>query len=160
LDEEDIKERFVEAFNEVYGNKEMVLADLQVVWETLVDFTEIDAQIDAATQEVAVLIELTQRCVTENSQTALDQITYAARYAELEQRYITAKEKVDTLLQAKKERQQEADVLEAFMIQLAERDGVLKEFDEKLWLVSIDKVMVSPERKLVFHFFGGVKICE
>jgi len=107
-----------------------------------------------------VLIELTQRCVTENSQTALDQITYAARYAELEQRYITAKEKVDTLLQAKKERQQEADVLEAFMIQLAERDGVLKEFDEKLWLVSIDKVMVSPERKLVFHFFGGVKICE
>jgi len=129
-----------------------------VVWETLVDFTEIDAQIDAATQEVAVLIELTQRCVTENSQTALDQATYAARYAELEQRYIAAKEKVDTLLQAKKERQQEADVLEAFMIQLAERDGVLKEFDEKLWLVSIDKVTVYPESKLVFHFFGGYKI--
>jgi len=160
LDEEDIKARFVAAFNEVYECKDMVLADLQVVLENLADFTQMDAQIEAATQELAVVVKLTHRCVAENSQTALDQTTYAARYAELEQRYITAKEKEDTLLQAKKERQQEADVLESFMIQLAERDGVLKDFDEKLWLMSIEKVVVHRDGRLVFHFHGAIEICK
>ncbi len=160
LDEEYIKDRFVVAFNEMYACKDMVLADLQVVLETLADFTEIDAQIEAATQELAVVIELTHRCVAENSQSSIDQTAYAARYAELERRYADAKEKVDTLQRTRQERQQEAEVLAVFMQELANRDGVLAAFDDKLWLVSVDKAVVHRNGKIVFHFYGGVEICQ
>ena len=160
LDEEYIKDRFVVAFNEMYACKDMVLADLQVVLETLADFTEIDTQIETATQELAVVIELTRRCVAENSQSSIDQISYAARYAELERRYADAKKKVDTLQRTRQERQQEAEVLAVFMQELANRDGVLAAFDDKLWLVSVDKAVVHRNGKIVFHFYGGVEICQ
>ena len=160
LDEEYIKDQFVVAFNEMYACKDMVLADLQVVLETLADFTEIDVQIEAATQEIAVVIELTHRCVAENSQSSIDQTAYAARYAELERRYADAKEKVDTLQRARQERQQEAEVLAVFMQELANRDGVLAAFDDKLWLVSINKAVVHRNGKISFHFYGGVEICQ
>lgn len=148
------------AFNEMYACKDMVLADLQVVLETLADFTEIDVQIEAATQEIAVVIELTHRCVAENSQSSIDQTAYAARYAELERRYADAKEKVDTLQRARQERQQEAEVLAVFMQELANRDGVLAAFDDKLWLASINKAVVHRNGKISFHFYGGVEICQ
>ena len=160
LDEEYIKDRFVVAFNEMYACKDMVLADLQVVLETLADFTEIDAQIEAATQELEVVIELTRRCVAENSQSSIDQTAYAARYAELERRYADTKEKVDTLQRARQERQQEAEVLAVFMQELANRDGVLAAFDDKLWLVSVDKAVVHRNGIILFHFYGGVEICR
>lgn len=160
LDEEHIKDRFVVAFNEMCACKDMVLADLQVVLETLADFTEIDVQIEAATQELAVVIELTHRCVAENSQSSIDQTAYAARYAELERRYADAKEKVDTLQRTRQERQQEAEVLAVFIQELANRDGVLAAFDDKLWLVSVDKAVVHRNGKIVFHFYGGVEICQ
>ena len=160
LDEEYIKDRFVVAFNEMYACKDMVLADLQVVLKTLADFTEIDAQIEAATQELEVVIELTRRCVAENSQSSIDQTAYAARYAELERRYADAKEKVDTLQRTRQERQQEAEVLAVFLQELANRDGVLAAFDDKLWLVSVDKAVVHRDGRLVFHFYGRVEICQ
>ena len=160
LDEEYIKDRFVVAFNEMYACKDMVLADLQVVLETLADFTEINAQIEAATQELEVVIELTHRYVAENSQNSIDQTAYAARYAELERRYADAKEKVDTLQRTRQERQQEAEVLAVFMQELANRDGVLAAFDDKLWLVSVDKAVVHRDGRLVFHFYGRVEICQ
>ena len=148
------------AFNEVYACKDMVFADLQVVLETLADFTEVDAQIETATQELTVVIELTHRCIAENSQSAIDQTAYAARYAELEWRYAAVKEKVDTLQQTRQERQREADVLAAFMQELANRDGLLADFDDKLWLVAIEKAVVHADGRLVVHFHGGVEICQ
>ena len=160
LDEEIIKGKFVEAFNQLFDCKDMVLADLQVVLLTLADFTEIDAQIEEATQELTVVVELTQRCIAENSHNTIDQNTYAARYAELDRRYTAANEKLEQLRQAKQDREREAEVIAAFMEELASRDGVLEAFDDKLWLVSIDKAVVHRDGQIVFHFYGGREICR
>ena len=46
------------------------------------------------------------------------------------------------------------------MEELASRDGVLNEFDEKLWLVSVAKAVVHRNGKISFHFYGGVEICQ
>ena len=158
LDEEIIKGKFVEAFNQLFDCKDMVLADLQVVLLTLADFTEIDAQIEEATQELTVVVELTQRCIAENSHNTIDQTTYAARYAELDRRYTAANENLEQLRQAKQDREREAEVIAAFMEELASRDGVLETFDDKLWLVSIDKAVVNADGSIAFYFYGGVEI--
>lgn len=160
LDGEFIKGKFVEAFNQLFDCKDMVLADLQVLLATLADFTEIDAQIEEATQELMVVVELTQRCIAENSHSTIDQTTYAARYAELDRRYTAANEKLEQLRQAKQDREREAEVIAVFLEELASRDGVLNEFDEKLWLVSVAKAVVHRNGKISFHFYGGVEICQ
>lgn len=41
--------------------------------------------------------------------------------------------------------------------QAAAREGV-EEFDEKLWIVSVDKVVVIDDERLAFHFKSGTVI--
>ena len=158
LDEDDIKNRFVEAFNEVLSCKDMVLADLQVVVAMLTDYTELDGQIASLTAEIEVVTELTRRCVIENSQTALNQGSYQAKYAELEHRFETAKEKMVTLQKQREDRLQRAERVTLFMQYLTERDYGQIEFDDRLWLASVEKAIVHADSNITFCFYGGVEI--
>ena len=158
LDEDDIKNRFVEAFNEVLSCKEMVLADLQVVVAMLTDYTELDNQIASLTAEIEVVTELTRRCVIENSQTAINQGSYQAKYAELEHRFEAAKEKMAVLQKQREDRLQRAEVIAVFMYHLAEREYGQSEFDDRLWLASVEKAVVNADGSIAFCFYGGVEI--
>ena len=158
LDEDDIKNRFVEAFNEVLSCKEMVLADLQVVVAMLTDYTELDNQIASLTAEIEVVTELTRRCVIENSQTAINQGSYQAKYAELEHRFEAAKEKMAVLQKQREDRLQRAEVIAVFMHHLAEREYGQSEFDDRLWLASVEKAVVNADGSIAFCFYGGVEI--
>lgn len=158
LDEDDIKNRFVEAFNEVLSCKEMVLADLQVVVAMLTDYTELDNQIASLAAEIEVVTELTRRCVIENAQTAINQGSYQAKYAELEHRFETAKEKMASLQKQREDRLQRAERITLFMQYLAERDYGQIEFDDRLWLASVEKAVVNADGSITFCFYGGVEI--
>ena len=158
LDEDDIKNRFVEAFNEVLSCKEMVLADLQVVVAMLTDYTELDNQIASLTAEIEVVTELTRRCVIENSQTAINQGSYQAKYAELEHRFEAAKEKMAVLQKQREDRLQRAEVIAVVMYHLAEREYGQSEFDDRLWLASVEKAVVNADGSIAFCFYGGVEI--
>ena len=158
LDEDDIKNRFVEAFNEVLSCKEMVLADLQVVVAMLTDYTELDNQIASLAAEIEVVTGLTRRCVIENSQTAINQGSYQAKYAELEHRFETAKEKMASLQKQREDRLQRAERVTLFMQYLADRDYGQIEFDDRLWLASVEKAVVNTDGSIAFCFYGGVEI--
>ena len=158
LDEDDIKNRFVEAFNEVLSCKEMVIADLQVVVAMLADYTELDSKIASLTAEIEVVTELTRRCVIENSQTALNQGSYQAKYAELEHRFETAKEKMASLQKQREDRLQRAERIALFMQYLSEKDYGQIEFDDRLWLASVEKAVVYQDGRVLFGFHGGIEI--
>lgn len=49
-------------------------------------------------------------------------------------------------------------MLEAFIRSLESRPLVLEEFDEKLWVVTVEKVAVMPDGSLVFSFKDGTEI--
>lgn len=136
----------------------MVLADLQVVVAMLTDYSELDGQIASLAAEIEVVTELTRRCVIENSQTAINQGSYQAKYAELEHRFETAKEKMATLQKKREDRLQRAERVTLFMQYLAERDYGQIEFDDRLWLASVEKAVVNADGSIAFCFYGGVEI--
>ena len=51
-----------------------------------------------------------------------------------------------------------ADKISAFMFEIYERDGILEEFDEKLWLTTIDQVLVHHDGRMVFKFKNGTEV--
>ncbi|MBQ3178659.1 MAG: recombinase family protein [Clostridia bacterium] len=158
LAEDDIKERFVDAINTLIADKEAVLDACRLMQSTLTDCSEIDAELDGLLQEIEVVTEMTKHCIEENAQNAQDQNAYMERYNGLVSRYDHLREQVNRLQEMKAAREREADSIGAFMFELKEYDEPISEFDEKLWVYCVDRVVVHADGKLVFHFRNGAKI--
>ena len=158
LEEEAIKSRFLAAVNTLIANRDMLLEDCRLIQTTLTDCAEIDAKLETLMQEIEVVSELTKRCIEDNAQNAQDQDAYAERYNGLVERYEKTKAEVDELQRRKAERQAKAENIGAFMFELHERDAAITEFDDRLWLTTVDKVTVHRDGRLVFLFQNGTEV--
>ena len=72
------------------------------------------------------------------------------------ERYEKAKAQLEQLRATKAAREAQAEAIGAFMFEVQELDA-LTEFDEKLWLNTIDTVTVHADRRMIFKFQGGTK---
>ena len=63
LRDEDIKARFLAAFNQLLDGKAALLADCRIMQDHLTNCATIDAELDELLREIAVVTELTQRCI-------------------------------------------------------------------------------------------------
>ena len=124
---------------------------------TLTDCTGIDTEIESLLEEIDVVTELTKRCIAENSQTAQNQEEYAARYNGFVERYEKAKARLEQLRTTKAAREAQAEAIGAFMFEMQELD-TLTEFDEKLWLLLVEKATVGTDGKLTFTLRNGTEI--
>ena len=160
LTEEEIKARFLDAFNTLVSDKERLLDECRTMQAALTDTGSLDSEISALLSEMEVVAELTKRCIEENSTTAQDQTTYLERYNGLAERYETAKTKLEKLQAAKAQREAKAEDIGGFMFELAEYGESLTEFDDRLWLTVIDIVTVHRDGRLTFKFQTGHEMLE
>ena len=158
LAEEEIKARFLDAFNALVSDKKRLLDECRTMQAALTDTGPLDSEIAALLSEVEVVSELTKRCIEENSTTAQNQATYLERYNSLAERYEAAKTKLVKLQAAKAQREAKAEDIGGFMFELAEYGEPLTEFDDRLWLTVIDTVTVHRNGRLTFRFQTGHEI--
>ena len=135
-----------------------VLDACRLMQSTLTDCSEIDAELDGLLQEIEVVTEMTKHCIEENAQNAQDQNAYMERYNGLVSRYDQLREQVNRLQEMKAAREREADSIGAFMFELKEYDEPISEFDEKLWVYCVDRVVVHADGRMVFYFRNGAEI--
>lgn len=158
LDETDVKVRFVVAFNSLWLTRDELIDDCKLIQKTLTDCTTLDAQISELLEEIEIITELTKRCIAENSSNAQSQQEYNKKYNGYVERYEKAKAKVEKLQAQREERISKADGIGAFMFRLSELDEPPTEFDDQLWLQTIDRVMVHEDGRLIFIFKNGAEI--
>lgn len=158
LFEEDIKARFIVAFNKLSGNKENVIDDCRRMQELLTDYTELDTEISALTQETEVLIELTEKLVQENAHSEMDQEDYNKRYNGYVDRYNELRENLDDLEKKKHRRLRKASDIGSFMFELMEKEGVITEFDDGLFSAAVETITVWGDGGMTFKFKNGMEI--
>lgn len=158
LTEEEIKARFLDAFNALIADKERLLDECRTMQAALTDTGSLDSAIAALLSELDVVAELTKRCIEENSTTAQSQDTYLEKYNALVERYEAAKDRLEKLQAAKAQREVKAEGIGGFMFELAEYDQPIAEFDDRLWLTVIDTVTVHRNGRLTFKFQTGHEI--
>ena len=158
LVEDDIKARFLTAYNSLLPSRDGILSDCRMMYEALTDTTAIDAEMEELLREAEVITELTRKCIEENASSAQNQEEFTAKYNGYEQRYEAVRKKVEKLRTQKEERQTQADSISAFMFELHELDEPVTLFDEKLWLSVIDIVTVRHDGTLVFRFRNGMEV--
>lgn len=139
-------------------NKEQLLDDCRYIQSTLSDTTLIDAQLKIAIEEMQVVKELLLKCISDNSKVEQGQEEFWEKYNTLEQRYEKAKSAVEGLQNEKQARSHKAETIGAFIFELHERDGVIKTFDERLWISSVKDVIIMHSGRMLFTFKNGMRL--
>jgi energy-coupling factor transporter ATP-binding protein EcfA2 len=158
LYEAEIQKAFVAAFNKLYGDRERLMEDYEAVIRVLTDVSALDKDAAEARSECDVVMELIRKCVEKNARAALDQAEYGARYNALADRYEVAKSRLDGITAEKQARAAKREDISRFMAELRERDGLLTEFDEDLWLAMVESVTVRAAGEAAVTFKDGSEV--
>lgn len=158
--EEEVKLRFLEAFNSILEYREELIANCRIAQKTLCDRTEIDTEIDELNREIEVIAELSRKSIHENAQTAIDQAEWNDRNNGYLERHRKALERATELEELKRERQSKSLVLDGFIQHLISQNSSLDKFDDRLWIATVSKVTVQQEGILLFRFKDGTSILK
>ena len=160
VSEEEIKRRFLQAYNSLISDKAAVVAACDEAEKTLTDTTELDAEMSELKGEIDVIIELTRKCIAENSSSAQDQVAYMEKYNGYVEKYERAKKRFDALVAEKERKEALKRNIGRFLFDLSSREELLTEFDDCLWLTVVERVTVRNDGVLVFGFYNCTEIEE
>lgn len=153
--EEDVKKGFIEAFNKLMLDRDVLIADCRLAQSVLCDCSDIDTELKELQQEIEVVTELSRKAIYENASIVVEQEEWGDRNNSYLERHQKAIERVAVLEGMKQEKQSKFLILDSFIKEIQTRPTVIDEFDERLWTVTVDKVTVMPDSKLVFGFKDG-----
>lgn len=156
--EDEIKSRFLNVFNSIISSKKPYISDCLTAKKAITDTTKIDAEMSNLLREMEVVTELTKKCIEENSTTVQDQKEYSARYNGYVDRYDTLKSLYDDLAAELERKREKANAIDRFIHTVKSRENLLTEFDQHLWLTTIETVLITKEGKMRFRFFDGTEI--
>ena len=154
LYEKDLQQAFVRFVNGLIADREEILAGLKEALDAITDNTAQEQERDALQAECEVVMELMRKMVRENARLAQDQQDYNDRYGAMTERYDKANTHMLEVCGRIDDRSAKRRELEGFMKALGERDELLTEFDEGLWLSIVHQVKVAGEGEFQFMLKG------
>jgi len=145
----------MEAFNRQIDNRAEIFAYYDEILQVLTDTAALDAEAVALTQECEVVMELTRKAVQENASVILDQAAFQKRYDALDARYNTAHARLGEIEAARTERRAKRANINRFLKILARQEHLVDEFDEELWYITVERLEVFRDGRLVAVFRDG-----
>jgi len=158
LTEDEIKQRFLAAFNILMDSRDELLANCRLAQEVLCDCSAIETELAELRREIEVVSELTRKCIYENARFTVNQDEFNEQHRGYMERHRIATERVAELEDKQRNRQNKSLTLERFIREIETRPLVIEEFDESLWLAAIDKVIVHGAGDIQIAFRDGTVI--
>ena len=156
--EEEITETFVKAFSRLVSEREVIIANARLVRQTLCDTTVLAEEKAKLQQELAVLVEMTEKVVMQNARIAQNQEEYQRHYEGLVVRYDAAKERFDEVTEAISAKEAQSERLAGFIKRLKAQTEPVAEFDSQIWASMVDYVMVGVDKGLTVVFRDGMEV--
>ena len=151
MTEDEIKTAFVKAFNCLVTEREEIIANARLVRQTLCDTTALTEEKAKLQQELAVLVEMTEKCIRENARIAQNQEEYLQHYEGLAARYDAAKARFDEVMEAVSAKEAQSERLALFIKCIKEQSALLAEFDRQLLASMVECVTVDKGMTVVFR---------
>ena len=158
MNEEILKDRFLEALSEYMADPEERIEGLRYVKNAMTDTDFIDADIEAKEAELELLSGMIRNCVMMNASASLTEQEYQVQYTELSQRYESAKAEYEALLEERKKMDETSIVFSGILFRLTELPDIPATFDDSLWNTLVDHVTVYNDERIVFTFTDGTEI--
>ena len=151
LTAEAIHSAFIRSFNEMITNKNEILRNLRESIVLASDMTELESKRDAANNEVLFLVDIVEKLIAENARIPQDQKEYNKKYKTAIERYEAAKAAYDNIIAQIAEEHKRVQRMQTFIRNVQEL-GVITEFDETLWGLLVDKVIVYSKDDIRVEF--------
>jgi len=158
LKEEDIKLRFIKAYNMAMEDKERILQDTIEVIELLTDTTKLESDISKVEGELLVISELVNKLVKENAKTSTDLEDYNKKYEELSSRYDKLLAKHEEMIRLRSEKQGQALKMKSFITNLNQAEDTLSEWNERVWMLLVESAIVHRDSSITFKFLNGEEV--
>lgn len=158
LTEDEIKERFIQAANALFADKEEIIENTKNMMDMVSNTDLLDKDLEACIVEMNVLAKQMQSAIEENSRKTLDQNEYGRKYTELVKRYDSIKEKYDKINGEIKEKREKQELLKGFIQTLEKRGTLVEEFDEGLWSSFVQEVIAKTKDDIRFEFRNGIEV--
>ena len=133
MTEEELKHEFLAAFNQVMVNRNQIISDCQAMIAVLEDTRELEENIAA---QFGIIAEARNLIATVDDGT------------ELLERVNKAQEEISRLQAEKADRAARAGGVRRFVKAVEEREGMVEEFDDQLWLETVEKVVIETDGTL------------
>ena len=157
IEEEELKDAFVKAVNQLLKDKQAVLHRCQQLSNQVLDTGILEKEKLALEKELDELAECIQSCIEENAQVAQNQESYQERYNRLVRDFKEKEERISILDKKILTQQYKADELKAFLSSLEETD-LVQEFDETMWRSLVEEVVIECNCDFIFNFRGDWSI--
>ena len=152
--EEELKHKFVEAFNELIQNKKTIIDDCTIAQRLLCDTSEIDKQIANAESERNIVEGIAMQAINDNKRHAVNQTEWLQHNEKYLKRYDELNELIERLEKEKSDRITRSQVIKRFIKRIS-RESIISSFDVDLWSASVENVTVGVDGKLTFRFKNG-----
>lgn len=157
MTENEIKDAFVQAVNQLIGNKEEILNNIVVLKQRLTDIGSLEKERDALELDLNMLAGKVQQLIAENARVVQNQDDYDRNYNELVSRYEAAKTQYDKNCEAIQYRKARSRQMDSFIKELRNQD-LIKEFDARLWGSLVDFITVYSKDDIRVTFKDGTEI--
>ena len=157
ITEEEIKELFLKAVNELFSGKAEIITNTKEMMELVCNTDALDKEIADCIVELNIISEQMQSAILENSRVALNQEEYEKRYAALTERYNATKEKYDKATEQIEAKKAQRELIKGFIRTLENTGNVAEEFDAGMWCGLVDHVTVTGKDNIVFTFKNGLE---
>ena len=101
---------------------------------------------------------MTHKCIQENASTPQNQEEYLKRYNSYVERFEETTASLKALKNEKLLRKARGEAFDDFINTFMKVDSFIEEFDEELWLATVDKVIIDKDGTLKFIFRSGTEI--
>lgn len=155
--EEEVKQWFVLAVNQVIDNRFEVIDNLSVLL-SIGSLEVIDEQIKVLETEAEVVSQLVANLVSENAIIKQDQDKYLKKYNQLTSKYEGIVQDIESLELQRMQKSKRNKELQDFIGTLEKLGKVLTDFDELLWESLVESVMINEDKGAKFKFKNGAVV--
>ncbi len=156
--EDEVKAAFVSAYNQLVSEKAEIIANAQIIRQTLCRTDALEEEKHTLEDEMSVVVEMAQSIIAENARIAQNQDEYQKRYDALMERYDAARARHGEVVDAITAKVAQSERLSNFIEVMQVQKGILAEFDERLWGSMVDFVTVGRKKEITITFRNGTEI--
>lgn len=158
IKEEQIKKCFIEAYNNIGSRRESVIEDCEFMINLIDDFTEIDEKLSTINDELEVVKGLVDILNKKNVSAPQDQAEYRKKYEKVEKRYLALTTEASKLENERARKQGQIKALKLFLENYKKQPVLLTDWNDTVWMMTVEKVIVTKEWKLKFRFYTGTEV--
>ena len=158
LTEEQIIEKFMAAFNQIFIERDELFDEFDKIGERLFRTDKLTAQQKELQTEVSLITRMLEQLIAENARRVQDQNEYNEKRQELIDRYDKVKKKLDKVSAELVELMARKGTVERFISELRKQDAPVTEFSDNLWLNTVQSVRVETDGSMTFTFKDGTEV--